>query len=110
MRIFFLDDNPVRRQRFASVHSACDIVFAQTAQEAIDVLSKDTNFDQIYLDHDLGNDTFVDSDLENTGYQVAKFLSDKDVRGEIIIHSFNAVGAKRMLQVLPQAVYQPFNV
>ena len=108
-RIFFLDDFKIRRDRFAQAHPNCVIVFAESAQEAIDILSKDLDFDQIYLDHDLGNRVFIDSNDENSGYQVAKFLSDKEIRGEIIVHSWNSAGARNMLGLLPQAKYQPFN-
>lgn len=108
-RIFFLDDTEIRRDRFAQANQGCVIVFAESAQEAIDILSKDLDFDQIYLDHDLGNRIFIDSNDENSGYQVAKFLCNKDIRGEIIVHSWNRAGAQNMIGLLPQAKYQPFN-
>lgn len=52
---------------------------------------------------------YVDSNDENTGYRVAEFLSDKNVKCKIIVHSWNSQGAKNILRVLPQADYRPFN-
>jgi hypothetical protein len=72
-------------------------------------LNEDSNFDVFFFDHDLGDRIFVNSNDENTGYQVAKFMSDKNIKGRVIIHSYNPIGAKNMMNVLPQAVYIPFS-
>ena len=110
MKLFFLDDDLNRKQQFKRRFPDAEIVFAETASEAILKLSEDLTYDAIFLDHDLGGRIFVASEEENTGYQVAKFLSDKVVEGRIIIHSWNAVGAKRMLELLPGAVHVPFSI
>ena len=81
---------------------------ATTANEAIEILKKGIDFDLISLDHDLGGEVFCSSELENSGYRVAQFLSDKEIKGDIVIHSWNPVGAKNMLNILPKAVYIPF--
>lgn len=106
-KIFFLDDMEVRYKSFISYFPNNVITWAKSAEEAIDILSKDLSWDLITLDHDLGNRIFVPSEDENTGYQVAKFLSDKDIKCEIIIHSMNYNGAMKMISLLPNAKYKP---
>ena len=106
-KIFFLDDMEIRQKSFKRSFPVDNITFAKSAEEAIKILEKDLDWDLICLDHDLGNRTFVDSKDLNTGYQVAKFLSDKNIKSTIIIHSCNPVGAENMLKLLPQAVYLP---
>lgn len=107
MKILFLDDMEIRHKTFAKKFKGNDITFVKTAKEAIDVLSKDLEWDLICLDHDLGNRIFISSNDENSGYQVAKFLEDKNLKCEIVIHSCNPIGAKNMMRCLPQADYKP---
>jgi hypothetical protein len=97
----------IRHKVFKSKFPESDITFVETAQEAIDILSKDLDWDLISLDHDLGGRIFVDSNDSNTGYQVAKFLVDKEIKGKIIIHSCNRNGAMNMKSLLPDALYKP---
>lgn len=69
------------------------------------------SFDIIYLDHDLGGKVYVPSFLPNTGYALAKWISENNIKcKEIIIHSFNPTGAAAMKKVLPQAKLIPFNL
>lgn len=84
------------------------VTVSEYASEAIDILSQDLNWDLILLDHDLGNKIFVDINKENTGSTVAKFLSDKEIKGEVIIHSMNPIGAMNMQKYLPQAKWITF--
>ncbi len=106
-KILFLDDMKVRHDSFRLRFPNENITFVETAKEAIAILEKDLQWDVICLDHDLGGRIFVDSEDENTGYQVAKFLSGKKMTCNIIVHSCNPVGAKRMLDLLPNAYYAP---
>ena len=46
---------------------------------------------------------FIDSDEDNTGYQLAKYIADKNIDAEIILHTLNPHGADRMQAVLPNA-------
>ncbi len=107
-RIFILEDMVIRQEAFKKTYEGYDLVIIDNAKDAIDFLSKDLNFDIMFLDHDLGNRIFVKSEDENTGYQVAKFLQNKDFKGTIVIHSMNYGGAKNMLSLLPNAQYIPF--
>lgn len=108
MRIFVLDDNDERLKWFQQYFPQADMV--KDAKSAIDLLNAKEDYDLIFLDHDLGGQIFQDSEQENTGYQVAKAISnsDKNKNADIIIHSMNVVGATRMKYLLPQAKYIPF--
>lgn len=69
----------------------------KTAPEAIQAL-KDGHFDEVSLDHDLGEDPEV-----GCGYDVVLYLEEqaalgKSVPPKISIHSANPVGRQRMAQ------------
>jgi len=107
-KIFILEDSEARIESFKKTYAGCDLTIATMAQEAIDILSQGLDYDLISLDHDLGGEIYCRSELENSGYRVAKFLSDKKVNGAVVIHSWNSIGAGRMLDLLPNANYVPF--
>ena len=108
-KIFILEDMDMRISFFKKILSDYNLTIVKTAKEAIEILSKNLDFDILFLDHDLGDRIFVNTKDENTGSTVATFLSDKEVKGRIIIHSYNPVGAKHMLGLLPKAIYIPFS-
>jgi len=108
MKIFILDDMQERHDAYKRKFPDAEIISTYDAKEAIVLLSNDLNYDLICLDHDLGLRIFVDTEDENTGSVVAKFLSDKDIKCPIIIHSLNCWGAKNMMNYLSQAEYRPF--
>lgn len=107
MKILVLDDDETRLQAFKDKLVGHEVLTATTAQEAIESL-KSTMFDAVFLDHDLGGQIYQASGPE-TGYEVAVWLRDNPERKpqSIVIHSFNAPGARNMLAVLPEAVYEP---
>jgi hypothetical protein len=107
----FLDDDEIRHDNLSE--DGQDVWHARTAQQAISLL-KSHEFDFVSLDHDLGGKTFQASEEENTGYQVAKFISEMEKPPAIArVHSFNPVGAKRMVDKLqgrvPQVYFKPFD-
>ena len=110
MKVFILDDVEERIIVLSDLLRIMDpiIITASTRDEAIEVLSNDS-FDVIFLDHDLGHDVYVDSNDYNTGWWVAKYIADNDIKcDQIIIHTLNYSGAQNMLGVLPEAVHIPF--
>lgn len=109
MRIFILEDMEIRIATFKNWFKGHELIFSKTAQEAIDILGKDLNFEVFFLDHDLGDRIWVSTEDENTGSRVAEFLSDKVIKGRIIIHSWNPCGAKNMMSYLPSAEYIPIS-
>lgn len=107
-KVFILEDSPQRIEAFRKLYAGHEVTVTTTAQEAIDVLGRGLDYDLITLDHDLGGQVYCRSDLENSGYRVAKFLSDKETKGAVVIHSWNSIGAGKMLGLLPDAQYSPF--
>jgi hypothetical protein len=117
IRIFLLEDDERRcawfEKRFKgdTLHISCDI------DEAKQLLESNT-YDSIFLDHDLmpehyGSET---PDDERTGYAIATFLASRPElqrAATIMVHSFNAEGALRMVEELRgsgrQADYVPFH-
>lgn len=112
MRILVLEDSPERIGEFVNMFGDHSLVIVNTAADAISFLST-SKFDVVFLDHDLGGKVYVDSEEENTGYQVAKMLPvSLNRHTPVIIHSWNGAGAKRMLNALKdhdaQVVYKIF--
>jgi hypothetical protein len=105
LKIFILEDD-TNRIKFLfkylrSLEPTCEIFVARTAKDAEKILMEGQPWDRMYLDHDLGGEVFVDSNLPNTGYQTAKFIKDKNISySSITIHSMNPIGVKNMISIL----------
>ena len=94
------DEKPMARALELKLkHSGFDAQIANDGQMALDLM-KSSKFDLILLDHDLGEE---DDPYIGNGYQFAKYLSNKGIVAEIVIHSLNLDGAKRMNDILPEA-------
>lgn len=108
MRILVLDDDKTRLKLFKQKLIGHIVDCAETATEAIELLKNNELYDQIYLDHDLGEMTHQPSG-PNTGYEVAKWINEHSNKRpfRIVIHSFNTPGAQNMLSLLPEASYIP---
>ena len=106
-RILVLDDDKNRHRAFQQALIGSIIEQAYTADEAIQKL-KDHPWDVFFCDHDLGGKVMVASG-KGTGYEVAKWLRDNPHRmpKQIIIHSFNPIGAQNMKTMLPSAQICP---
>ena len=110
MNILILDDDLDRQKKFQkALYRADRLGQVTTASNCIWMLQAE-HWDCLFLDHDLGGETYVDSNNPNTGYQVARFLYvHPDLKPKrIIIHSLNAVGAKAMQDLLPGSELCPF--
>lgn len=116
MKIFILDDMLERQESLlAALRELIDedaVIFcADSRKTAIEVLEHEREFDLMFLDHDLGGRVYVDSMDENTGWWVAKYIVDNNIRSkQIIIHTLNWAGAQRMLNLLPKADFIPFHI
>lgn len=113
MKIFFLEDNMNRYTKFFKwIETKCkwpNVLSASDADEAISILKENKKFDIIFLDHDLGGKVFVDSNEDNTGYRVAKFIKDNGIKyKQCIIHSQNPAGAINMERILDGSIRVPF--
>ena len=101
-KVLFLDDDATRQQIIKSKLPFIDQAY--TAKGAISFL-RVNDYDFIFLDHDLGNQSYVNSSEENTGAEVARWMRDCLVTGEVIVHSFNPAGADYMMAEL--SAYRP---
>jgi hypothetical protein len=60
----------------------------------------------LFLDHDLGGEEHVDSNREDCGMEVVRWMSKNKVDvGEVIIHSHNVIAAEKMRLSLEEAGY-----
>lgn len=107
MKILILEDDLNRIVKFKEKHINDTIEWSDQAKEVISKLESN-EYDILYLDHDLGGKQ-MEWDEDNCGMTVAKYLNDNPLSDatKIIIHSFNFPAAQRMLQLLPNATYQP---
>lgn len=102
MRILFLDDDEMRHDKFGSESVSHDITHVRTVEQAIKAFEKEP-FDLICLDHDLGGMHYVPSEDPTTGYHVAAHIAAKGTNAEVIVHSYNVIGAQRMVNKLKDA-------
>jgi CheY-like chemotaxis protein len=114
MKLIFLDDSHARWFAFQSkIPSA---LRAETAVECIQMLKDSPEIDWLFLDHDLGGETYVESSREDCGMEVVRYLVDnpriKSIHN-IVVHSHNVAAANEMTAKLEDAGYNvkkiPFN-
>lgn len=98
MKILFLDDEQARHDRIVQIYDgetglSLNRVFTYNMFEML--LNAMSPLDIIYLDHDLG-DTKTG---EDAALLIAALPPEKRPK-EVRVHSFNPVGARRIIQVL----------
>jgi DNA polymerase III delta subunit len=112
-KIFILEDNDERIKFFKWYfkNPEYQVFYAKEVNEAKALFTINQPFEVMFLDHDLGDQVYVDSNEQNTGYQFAKFIIEKDLsKSFIIIHSLNPYGAENIKSVLKEAMQIPFTV
>ena len=114
LKIMILEDMPSRIQFFKNKLHKHDVYFFDNADDAMNALCflNNKKWDIVFLDHDLEGRIFVPSSYHNTGYTVAKFISENsDIEiNQIITHSMNPQGAQNIKTVLPRAEIIPFSL
>jgi len=117
IRVFLLEDDERRCDWFAKRFKGDELDIACDVPQARELLESKT-YDSIFLDHDLMPEHYgsATTDDENTGYAIASFLASRPElqrAATIMVHSFNADGAMRMVEELRragrQAEYIPFH-
>ena len=79
MKILILEDSAIRIQIFKKIlNKKHKLYFYDQVEEAKNAIDNLGPFDVIYLDHDLDQRIFVDSDENNTGFQLAKYIAEKN--------------------------------
>jgi len=101
LRILIVEDSPERQTIMKNLFSHHAWILANTAARANKLLSA-FEFDLVSLDYDLAG--------RDKGDQVARFLSKtKNISSTVLIHSMNASGAQKILEILPDALYVPLS-
>ena len=109
-RILILEDNEERREKFKQGLIGNEVVMTYLPDETIEKL-KTEKWDTLCLDHDLEGKVYVDPDGdEPTGTDVARFLHENPefTPPQVILHSLNEYGRKRMASLIPIAEEIPF--
>lgn len=110
MKILFLDDDPERTKGFKRHCPSATCV--ETASAMIELLAKakadDEFVDVLFLDHDLGGQTYVDPKTNpNTGTAVVEWIvANRPKIGYIVIHTLNHSESMRMGYAIGQADYR----
>jgi len=116
IRVLLLDDDVRRHSWFRTRFKGDSLDIAENVGAAQEMLAAGS-YDAIFLDHDLRPEHYhaKSSDDENTGYAVALWLSSNpglQQASTIMVHTRNADGAMRMVELLRQsgrsAEYVPF--
>lgn len=108
MNIFILEDDSRRMTKFRRNLIGHKIDHVETVK-AGKKLVQQNKYDLLLLDHDLGGKQMVDSSEENTGYQLAIFISKtRNKNTPCITHTCNPAGANNIVGVLPHAIKVPF--
>lgn len=107
MKFLILEDSLERIELFRSNFKNVEKIFVDNPKDAIEWLQKE-KFDALFLDHDLGGQTYVPSG-DGTGYEVAKWLeaNPKYQPRSIYLHSLNSSGVQNMKAALPNALIAP---
>ena len=113
-RLLFLDDDPVRAERFLAENPQA--VWVQTVPDCVGQLVE--TWDEVHLDHDLGGKTFVDVNETDCGMEVIRWLC-KEPRDHLrearfFIHTHNSIaGLLMVLQMRTRgyrAEFRPFGM
>ncbi|MDP6958941.1 MAG: response regulator [Planctomycetota bacterium] len=112
-KILVVEDDALRIGTFREQLESYTVHVAISVEEAKEHLQQ-TNYDLLFLDHDLefGERVYINPEEADTGYQLAKWISGKKKFSKIpiVVHSFNWFGANRMVRILENAVYIPFGL
>ena len=112
--VVILEDDKNRIKSFKSkLFDKSEIFHFTNVKDCFTFISTtDKKIDMIFLDHDLDNRIYVNSNEENTGYQMAKKIKEHygEDYPEIIIHSLNPAGADNILSILTRGQKIPFPV
>lgn len=107
MKIFILEDDPIRLLYFREQFIRHDLTITDTITR-FDLFQPP--YDVIFMDHDLGGRQLQDH--EDNGAAFAKLMVKHEAWVlqdlPIIIHSYNAHGAMNIQAEIPNSVYCPF--
>lgn len=113
--VLVLEDSEERHKYF---YKYCkDSKILESAKTCIDMIRESEKINELWLDHDLGGLTYVDSNLEECGMEVVRFLSLNDYSkniNKVFIHSMNGTANRVMFEDLKKhgynAILYPFHI
>jgi hypothetical protein len=104
-RVLFLDDDARRVEVF--LDRCPEAVWVRSAEACIARLAQ--SWDEVHLDHDLGGEQFVDTNRDDCGMAVVRWLCAEpreQLRNtRFFIHSYNLAAAAMMVQCLLRSGY-----
>jgi hypothetical protein len=88
---------------FLVLDTDAEITIARNSQQALDILAQQNDWDELWLDHDLGGD---DTIMVVVDYLSEKAFLDEPVNVDMVfIHTSNPVGRKQMKLTLDRYGY-----
>jgi hypothetical protein len=106
IEVLVLEDTKERMRYFKMYCPS--LVHEETAKGCIEKLTEAEEIQELWLDHDLGNETYVDSSREDCGMEVVRFLQKNDLKHKIktiYVHSHNKYANIPMNTALQDAGY-----
>ena len=113
LRILVLDDDDIRHEWFKEYFKDHEAQHVYTVNGAITALISDPQYDFVFLDHDLNDHKYESTAAgmygrtELTGTDVAQFIAEilepAKKPKQVVVHSWNPDGARRMLGLLKDA-------
>lgn len=106
INILFLDDDRIRiaeAQKLYLNNERVDVLtICKTAENAIEMLQSGLHYHLVHLDHDLGGETYVDSNRKDCGFEVARWIVKNNPKNidVISIHSWNVNASRSMMGLL----------
>lgn len=99
-RILVVEDSE-RRIRWFQEHLGGPTDYARTLNQGLHRAADASKYDVVFLDHDAIPEMWSpESNNIPTFYQVAVLLANQNYDGQVVIHSYNPVGAKRMANII----------
>ena len=119
MRVLIVEDDERRMVYFDAWFANDNMDWAPTAEEGIELLKQNDDYDLVCLDHDLAATHYADLEhsattAEGTGRDVADYLAKAVTENKpfVIVHSWNPHGAAAMRDTLKAAgfwvIQRPF--
>jgi len=104
--ILVLEDNQERMKYFRRAFPG--LVWSETAADCITNLTQAEAIGELWLDHDLGQENYVNSNRPDCGMEVVRFLEQNELQlkiNKIFVHSHNTYAAQQMTLALQKADY-----
>lgn len=107
-RVLLVDD----LRNFRTLAPEVDLTIARTSQQGLDILAEDAQWDEIWLDHDLGDESGeIDDVMRVVDYLSERAFNDEPVKvGTVFVHTSNPPGSRAMLAALGRFGYTAVRV